>query len=245
MRRACRWRWADALVKQVPEDQAHRRLAEACELPLFACLDGGEEVGEVLLRVLGADLQGLRVVERGCGVNFLASRPIRRSPDYFKVIKLYLPVGGYQRDLPLHCLRDDDAIERVAMVERKGFRAKNVIKADRQQCHVQRRYLGKQCPDRPADRSQSASVDFVREFPYGSFADEHLISGVGNYFSNAISQPFRLYERPNEDVRIDHADQMSPSVVSGALTISSSSSLSIAAHSSSVGICISPLRRPN
>jgi len=34
-----------------------RRLAGACELHLFAGVDGGEDVGEVLLRVLGADLQ--------------------------------------------------------------------------------------------------------------------------------------------------------------------------------------------
>ena len=46
-----------------------RGLAGARELHLFAGVDGGEDVGEVLLRVLGADLHGFRVVERGCGVN--------------------------------------------------------------------------------------------------------------------------------------------------------------------------------
>lgn len=51
------------------ENEAHRRLAGARELHLFAGVDGGEDVGEVLLRVLGADLHGFRVVERGCGVN--------------------------------------------------------------------------------------------------------------------------------------------------------------------------------
>ncbi len=49
--------------------EAKRRLAGARELYLFAGVDCGEDVGEVLLRVLGADLYGFRVVERGFWVN--------------------------------------------------------------------------------------------------------------------------------------------------------------------------------
>ncbi len=51
------------LFERVPDTGGAR------ELHLFAVVDGGEDVGEVLLRVLGADLHGFRVVERGCGVN--------------------------------------------------------------------------------------------------------------------------------------------------------------------------------
>jgi hypothetical protein len=85
-------------------------------------------------------------VERGCGVNS-SKVASQGSPDYFKVIELYLLVGGYERNLPLHRLRDDYAIKWIAMVEWKGFRTKNVLKANWQKRHIQRRYLGKQSPD--------------------------------------------------------------------------------------------------
>lgn len=54
------------------QGQAEGGLVGAGDLDLFSAAGGGEEVVEVLLSVLGANLHRLRVEDRGGGVNGIA-----------------------------------------------------------------------------------------------------------------------------------------------------------------------------
>ena len=91
-------------------------MAGARKFHLFAGVDGGEDVGEVLLRVLGADLHGFSVVERGCGVN-----PEDRAgsfyclPDRLQSIIPNLWIERHQGNVLGQSLGYEQAVARIVM----------------------------------------------------------------------------------------------------------------------------------
>lgn len=80
---------AASVCGRVDDDQFEDGVVGTSDLHLFAVAGGGEEVVEMRRGVLGADLHGFRVAERGGGVNDSAKlKPILGSETWDRRTRL-------------------------------------------------------------------------------------------------------------------------------------------------------------
>jgi len=111
-------------------------------------------------------------------------------------------VDGHKRHLLGLCLRDQNAIERIGMMERKYGECKRVAHRDGQLFEAKVLYARWYVDCGRHWQRQFPERVFNRDLPSHCCGDKDVVGGILDCRTRMFRKSMRLGERPNESVRV-------------------------------------------
>lgn len=129
-------------------------------------------------------------------------------PDCLNAVVCEHAVGRENRDGETHGLRDEQAVERVAVVVRHAGGGDNVGLLDGDELNAEGRDVLQKVLDAGTNDGKFAATALVQQFRQARFAEYKHIGGILEKVGCASGEAAESKERPEDDMGVEERDQI-------------------------------------